>query len=275
MCRTATPEGARIFVLRPLHISYRPLHATPHPQAPPLLCRAATPYTPCPSPYVPSSTRCMWLGRVLPGAHGERGASVWRARVVQRRARRLAGTERAGQVELMALKVFEKGDNQYRAGKADINTVKSLRAAGQLFEVCTQFCPNGELPFDLNEKYIYAKVKAGEIFMCLKEGRTPQPPDDEMPMPPPDSMPPPMPPPDSRPPVIQQPPAARPPAQAPAPAGGGSQPPKIVHESKSAEAYTEMALAEKHTKYALSALQFDDVPEAIKNLKEALRILEK
>ena len=119
----------------------------------------------------------------MPGAHCERGASVWRARVVQRRARRLTGTERAGQVKLMALKVFEKGDNQYRAGKADLNTVKSLRAAGQLFEVCTQFCPNGELPFDLNKKYIYAKVKAGEIFMCLKEGRTPQPPDDEMPMP--------------------------------------------------------------------------------------------
>lgn len=92
----------------------------------------------------------------------------------------------------MAEKVFSKGDNQYRAGKADMNTVKSLRAAATLFEVCTQFCPDGELPFDLQEKYTYAKVKAMEIFKCLKEGRTPVPPQelDEMPMPPPDCPPP-------------------------------------------------------------------------------------
>ncbi len=180
-------------------------------------------------------------------------------------AGRPPGTESAGQVELMALKVFDKGDNQYRAGKADLNTVKSLRAASQLFEVCTQFCPNGELPFDLNEKYMYAKVKAGEIFMAIKEGRTPLPPSEdeiEMPMPPPDCPPPdagaPSAPPDARlappshprPPGLQPPPAVRPSEQAMTPArAGGPPPPKVVHQAKPAEAYTAMGLAEKHTKY--------------------------
>ena len=58
----------------------------------------------------------------------------------------------------MAIKVFNKGDNQYRAGQADLQTVKSLRAAAQLFEVCSQFSPDGELPFDIQEKFIYAKI---------------------------------------------------------------------------------------------------------------------
>lgn len=40
-------------------------------------------------------------------------------------AGRPPGTESAGQVELMALKVFDKGDNQYRAGKADMNALSA------------------------------------------------------------------------------------------------------------------------------------------------------
>mmetsp|Transcript_68331 Transcript_68331/g.110946 ORF Transcript_68331/g.110946 Transcript_68331/m.110946 type:complete len:297 (-) Transcript_68331:402-1292(-) len=209
------------------------------------------------------------------------------------------------QIEIVALKVFKKGDDQYRAGKADMKTVQSLRAASILFEVCKQFCTDGELPFDIDEKYKYAKVKASEIYMCLKEGRTPQPPslEDEMPMPPPDHPPPaahcdngmaavpgvpdfptphsthshPLPPaytppPASAPPppVVAQPVAVARPLPPPAAASAAPRP----HYSRSTVSYENMAKAEKNTKYALSALQFEDVTEAVKNLKSALLILD-
>jgi hypothetical protein len=44
------------------------------------------------------------------------------------------------------------------SGKADLQTVKFIRAAGLLFDVCTQFYLDSELPFDMEEKRIYAKV---------------------------------------------------------------------------------------------------------------------
>ena len=161
----------------------------------------------------------------------------------------------------MAMKIFDKGDSQYRAGKADLNTVKSLRAASQLFEVCTQFYPDGQLPFDIEEKYKYAKVKASEIFICLKEGRTPQPPgeEDEVPMPPPDTPPPP--PSDTVPGVpgssvpgaapshlpaaVPQPNAA---ASAAPTAGQPAAPRAAAPASKPTVPYTEMSRAEKHAK---------------------------
>lgn len=178
------------------------------------------------------------------------------------------------QVEDMALKLFNKGDNQYRAGKADMNTVKTLRAAATIFEVVTQFCADGELPFDLSEKYTYAKVKAMEIFKCLKEGKTPAPPQEivEVPMPPPDHPPPgggeevpgipvipgvpdvgsaPPPQPHVQPPAPAAsaayipPPASAPPAYIPPPA---SAPPARAPAAKSKHSIEDLTKAEKHTK---------------------------
>jgi vacuolar protein sorting-associated protein VTA1 len=80
------------------------------------------------------------------------------------------------QVEEMALKVFVKADNQYYAGKADLSTAKTFRSAATLMEVCRQF---GELDIDVAEKYKYAKVKARDIMIAAKEGRTLQPPEPE------------------------------------------------------------------------------------------------
>lgn len=178
------------------------------------------------------------------------------------------------QVELMALKVFNKGDDQYRKGKADMNTVKSLRAAATLFEVCTQFCPDGELPFDLQEKLTYAKFKAAEIFKCLKEGRTPVPPEevDEMPMPPPDHAPPGG---DTQVPGIPDIPgvpdaetAPQAKSHPPPPASAASHPPPPSHTPAPASAPSartqaaptgklsieDLTKAEKHTKYAPSSV---------------------
>ena len=55
------------------------------------------------------------------------------------------------QIEIVALKVLKKGDDQYRAGTADDETVQSLPSACILFKVCKQFCTVHELPFDMNE----------------------------------------------------------------------------------------------------------------------------
>ncbi|KAJ1490213.1 Vta1 like-domain-containing protein [Baffinella frigidus] len=109
------------------------------------------------------------------------------------------------QVEEMAIKVFMKADNQFYASKADINTAKAYRSASTIFEVCRQF---GELDVDLAEKYKYAKVKARDIMLAAKEGRTLLPPqqeqdqtvmvaqplsdDDDSPLPPPSHPPPPL-----------------------------------------------------------------------------------
>lgn len=210
------------------------------------------------------------------------------------------------QVQDTAMKIFLKADNKYRAGQADLSTVKALKGAAVLFDVCRQFHPDGELDADVMEKQKYAKYKAAEIFMCLKEGRAPQPPADpadDMPMPPPSSPPPTSgdtdavpgvpdvdtapvvpflggagqgghppppshgPPPASAPPAFVAPPATVPVASKFSPRGS-------PRTSKSKLSYAEMAKAEKHCKYALSAVQFEDVSEAVRNLKDALRILD-
>eukprot|EP00285_Hemiselmis_virescens_P011692 CAMPEP_0173393408 /NCGR_PEP_ID=MMETSP1356-20130122/22092_1 /TAXON_ID=77927 ORGANISM="Hemiselmis virescens, Strain PCC157" /NCGR_SAMPLE_ID=MMETSP1356 /ASSEMBLY_ACC=CAM_ASM_000847 /LENGTH=182 /DNA_ID=CAMNT_0014351419 /DNA_START=212 /DNA_END=756 /DNA_ORIENTATION=+ len=76
------------------------------------------------------------------------------------------------QVELFALEIFKKADDQYYAGTANLSTYQSFRAAATLFEVCLQW---GELPPDVSEKYKYAKVTAIEIAKAVKEGRVAMP----------------------------------------------------------------------------------------------------
>eukprot|EP00293_Proteomonas_sulcata_P003472 CAMPEP_0184322410 /NCGR_PEP_ID=MMETSP1049-20130417/124332_1 /TAXON_ID=77928 /ORGANISM="Proteomonas sulcata, Strain CCMP704" /LENGTH=322 /DNA_ID=CAMNT_0026643541 /DNA_START=169 /DNA_END=1137 /DNA_ORIENTATION=- len=240
------------------------------------------------------------------------------------------------QVELCALKVFQKADDAYYGGKADLSTVKAFRAANTLMDVCRQW---GDLESDIQEKYLYAKVKAAEIFKAHQEGRVAMPPqpeeieeipmapppadeDDGPPPPPPDYPPPPdmvdppsapdagaddlamhfppppssMPPPPSDLPDLPSVPPSVPPS-APPPVNSGSPPPVVAmpvapapapapaavpraavpsygaSKTRSQISTNDMVLAEKNTKFALSALQFDDVDEAVKNLKSALKLL--
>eukprot|EP00283_Hemiselmis_rufescens_P005031 CAMPEP_0173435338 /NCGR_PEP_ID=MMETSP1357-20121228/14858_1 /TAXON_ID=77926 /ORGANISM="Hemiselmis rufescens, Strain PCC563" /LENGTH=166 /DNA_ID=CAMNT_0014400307 /DNA_START=231 /DNA_END=727 /DNA_ORIENTATION=- len=77
------------------------------------------------------------------------------------------------QVELFALELFKKADDQYYAGKANKSTSLSFRASASIMEVCRQW---GEMPADVSEKYKYAKVKALEIWKAVQEGRVAMPP---------------------------------------------------------------------------------------------------
>eukprot|EP00284_Hemiselmis_tepida_P014911 CAMPEP_0174920746 /NCGR_PEP_ID=MMETSP1355-20121228/4654_1 /TAXON_ID=464990 /ORGANISM="Hemiselmis tepida, Strain CCMP443" /LENGTH=176 /DNA_ID=CAMNT_0016166139 /DNA_START=269 /DNA_END=795 /DNA_ORIENTATION=- len=77
------------------------------------------------------------------------------------------------QVELFALELFKKADDQYYAGRADKSTSVTFRASATIMEVCRQW---GDLPADVAEKYKYAKVKALEIWKAVQEGRVAMPP---------------------------------------------------------------------------------------------------
>eukprot|EP00282_Hemiselmis_andersenii_P032394 CAMPEP_0169455866 /NCGR_PEP_ID=MMETSP1042-20121227/16047_1 /TAXON_ID=464988 /ORGANISM="Hemiselmis andersenii, Strain CCMP1180" /LENGTH=165 /DNA_ID=CAMNT_0009568049 /DNA_START=426 /DNA_END=919 /DNA_ORIENTATION=- len=82
------------------------------------------------------------------------------------------------QVELFALELFKKADDQYYAGKADKSTFQTFRASATIMEVCRQW---GDLPADVAEKYKYAKVKALEIMKAIQEGRVAMPPSQDPP----------------------------------------------------------------------------------------------
>ncbi|KAJ1984955.1 hypothetical protein H4R34_000298 [Dimargaris verticillata] len=196
-----------------------------------------------------------------------------------------------------ALKVFYNADNEDRAGKASKKTGLTFLASTIFMELLRIF---GDLPSDVEEKLKYAKWKAKEIVQALREGRAPtagppapipsQPsptmvvdlPSDALPdqpsldtsSPPPAAHP--------TPPVLPTPP---PPSAALARANRAAP----LQWTESDDALSELdysegelgmvdpdvaAKAEKHTRFALSAMQFDDVKAAIDNLHQALALLQ-
>ena len=86
----------------------------------------------------------------------------------------LGDLEDAGvQVENFGQELFQKADDNDRAGQSDLRTAKAFLAAGHVMESCKQF---GELPADLQEKIKYATWRFVEIAKAVKERRTPAPP---------------------------------------------------------------------------------------------------
>ena len=84
----------------------------------------------------------------------------------------------------IANKVFDKADEEDRAGMANKGTAKSFYAAGTFYEILQQFYEKeGEEEDDETkeqkeeeeQRRLYCKWKATEILNAIKEGRTPTP----------------------------------------------------------------------------------------------------
>lgn len=71
-----------------------------------------------------------------------------------------------------AQSVFEKADDEDRAGVADKATAKLFYAAGTFFDILEQF---GDIPAEVSEKRKYSKWKATEILNAFKNGVKPTP----------------------------------------------------------------------------------------------------
>ena len=76
-------------------------------------------------------------------------------------------------VENFGQELFQKADDQDRAGQSTLQVAKVYNAAYVVMETCKQF---GELPSDLAEKIKYAKARAVEIGLAIKQNRPPAPP---------------------------------------------------------------------------------------------------
>ncbi|XP_037082173.1 vacuolar protein sorting-associated protein VTA1 homolog [Pollicipes pollicipes] len=180
-------------------------------------------------------------------------------------------------------RLFLWADKEDRAAHFNKNVVKAFYTAGVIYDVCETF---GELSVEVQEQRKYAKWKAAYIHSCLKKGETPQPGpvggDDEedlagdvsMPVPQQPHQPGPGP---SGPNVMGfQPP---PPAASPAPAAASSyQPPAPAPAASSGSSvslnFDQIAKAQKYSKLAYSALNYEDVPTAVVNLQKALHLLQ-
>jgi len=75
-------------------------------------------------------------------------------------------------IEQAALKLFVWADSEDRASHFDKNIVKAFYTAGHIFDVLTLF---GEMDEKIAENRKYAKWKAAYIHNCLKNGETPIP----------------------------------------------------------------------------------------------------
>lgn len=177
-------------------------------------------------------------------------------------------------VERFALGVFVRCDNEDRAGKAHKGTVSAFLAAAAFLELLKQF---GELDEGMAQKIKYAKFKAAQINKALRNGEVP-------PAGPPGG--------DGEEPSAAdldeldaaldsaKPMAPGPPRSASRGKSTPDAPPAPMSRadsyspSTSGIASKDMEKAQKHCKHAISALAFDDVPAAIKELKGALKLLE-
>ena len=182
-------------------------------------------------------------------------------------------------IENYAMKLFEWADKEDRASKFGKNVVKAFYTAGNLFDIMQVF---GEITPEVAHARKYSKWKAAYIHNCLKNGETPVPgpvgndeegnDEDEavigaegggaggwsqpQPQAPPEV------------PSISndQPKAPEEPSQ--------PQPSSSSTNTESADPASVMR-AQKLCKFASSALDYDDVDTAIKNLTEALELLQK
>ena len=178
------------------------------------------------------------------------------------------------------MKLFEWADKEDRASKFGKNVVKAFYTAGNLFDIMQVF---GELTPEVVHARKYCKWKAAYIHNCLKKGEIPipgpvggdeenkneesgdaevegasgggwaQPP--QVPSQPPQNTP-------------QVPERPQPPP-AVATSGPSDNPTTDVIEPE------KVTKVQKLCKFASSALDYDDVDTAIKNLTEALDILHK
>ncbi|XP_046637630.1 vacuolar protein sorting-associated protein VTA1 homolog [Daphnia pulicaria] len=182
-------------------------------------------------------------------------------------------------MENVAVKLFNWADTEDRHKHYNKNVVKAFYSAGMLFDVCAVF---GELNEDVAQQKKYAKWRAAHLHNCLNSGEEPSEPapkpDDQVIN-------------DSdnleygfssdvkpaepaghsyahdvvRPSISVQPKPVTPPSSVPT----------YVQESSSVLVTPEQIVqAQKHCKYASSALTYEDVPTAIDNLQKALRVLQ-
>ncbi|RCH90170.1 hypothetical protein CU097_011928 [Rhizopus azygosporus] len=73
-------------------------------------------------------------------------------------------------IENFALKIFLNADNEDRAGKASKKTAKTFLAASVFLELLKTF---GDIDSEVEAKIKYAKWKATDIMKALREGRQP------------------------------------------------------------------------------------------------------
>nr|SVE76102.1 EOG090X0GPB [Daphnia hispanica] len=180
-------------------------------------------------------------------------------------------------MENVAIKLFNWADTEDRHKHYNKNVVKAFYSAGMLFDVCSVF---GELNEDVAQQKKYAKWRAAHLHNCLNSGETPSEPapkpDDQLindsenmeygfssdlkPEPSGHSH------------IQDVQPSI---STAPKPATPPSSVPTYVQESTSVLVTPEQIVqAQKHCKYASSALTYEDVPTAIDNLQKALRVLQ-
>lgn len=82
---------------------------------------------------------------------------------------------------MFANKIFDKADNEDRAGEASKTTAKTFYAAASFLEILMQFYKEGDDGDDAEEvseikkRAVYGKWKATEILKAIKEGRRPSP----------------------------------------------------------------------------------------------------
>nr|SVE75470.1 EOG090X0GPB [Daphnia dolichocephala] len=180
-------------------------------------------------------------------------------------------------LENVAVKLFNWADNEDRQRRYNKNVVKAFYSAGMLFDVCAVF---GELSEDVAQQKKYAKWRAAHLHNCLNSGETPSEPapkpDDQLindsenmeygftaePKPGSDDH-------------SHAHDVVRPSVNAPVNPATPPSVPTYVQESSSVLVTPEQIVqAQKHCKYASSALTYEDVPTAIDNLQKALHVLQ-
>ena len=182
-------------------------------------------------------------------------------------------------IENYAIKLFDWADKEDRNSNFGKNVVKAFYTAGNLFEVMKVF---GEPTPEVVQRKKYAKWKAAYIHNCLKNGEQPIPgpmggEDDEEQQvvnqdefgaggwqQPPENSAPPVPQPRSHP--QPAPPSFSEPVPEAAPAAA-AQTSSLQPE--------EVMKVQKLCKYASSAMDYNDVDTAVKNLTEALAMLQR
>lgn len=197
-------------------------------------------------------------------------------------------------LENYALKLFLWADSQDRAAVFNKNVVKAFYTSGMIYDVLETF---GELTEEVIQNRKYAKWKAAYIHNCLKNGETPMPgpmPDDSeenqefsvpnFPQPPPNTsdgassssgkMSPTIP-------TVPSFPSVQPvqPVNPVSPSNvtdfsEGSKSGPIAPVTGVALTPEQVIKAQKYCKFALSALNYDDINTAITNLQKALNLLQ-
>lgn len=180
-------------------------------------------------------------------------------------------------IKTFALKVFLVADNEDRQLKTSMKTAKTFLAAANLMEVLKVF---GEIPADLIDKLKYSKWRAADIAKAIRENRPPfiesqegsleRELDQEL-----ETM------------NVEEKKESSPESSPPIkPASSFS--PHLETASQTSQSvnisapeqpspqldHASLQNAEKYARFAISAIQYEDIPTAIKNLKLSLNLLQ-